>query len=77
MNFYENYELLGLSLLQEAASYRVTQTLAEKHVSIPEKNAQSPCALTRRRSRVTRRRSAGTPHSSPRTCTRTWSTSGR
>jgi hypothetical protein len=45
VNFYENYELLGLSLLQEAASYRVTDTLADKHVAIPAGSAQSPCAL--------------------------------
>lgn len=45
VNYYENYELLGLSLLDEAAAYRVTAALTAKHVAIPAKNVQAPCAL--------------------------------
>ena len=45
VNYYENYELLGLSLLDEAASYKVTQALTSQHVTIPETDSQAPCAL--------------------------------
>ena len=45
VNYYENYELLGLSLLDEAASYKVTEALTKQHAAIPAQSALAPCAL--------------------------------
>jgi hypothetical protein len=45
VNYYENYEVLALSLVQEATYYQVTQRLADAHVIISPEQTKSACAL--------------------------------
>jgi hypothetical protein len=50
VNYYENYEVLGTTLIQEAAYYRVTALLARDKVTVPADQTTSACAVPDRTS---------------------------
>jgi hypothetical protein len=50
VNYYENYEILGLRLLQEVTYYRVSQSVHDPDVTASASQSKSLCGLDRVRS---------------------------